>query len=48
MIYVNAHRKIRDNNYEFPADVPLSDEAKNLITALLTPLPCKWTGVAFC
>ncbi|KAF9360628.1 Cell cycle serine/threonine-protein kinase cdc5/MSD2 [Mortierella sp. AD094] len=33
------YKKIRDNNYVFPDDVPISDEAKNLVAALLTPTP---------
>ncbi|KAF9173650.1 Cell cycle serine/threonine-protein kinase cdc5/MSD2 [Mortierella sp. AD010] len=33
------YKKIRDNNYVFPDDVPISDEAKSLVAALLTPTP---------
>ncbi|KAF9111722.1 Cell cycle serine/threonine-protein kinase cdc5/MSD2 [Mortierella sp. AM989] len=33
------YKKIRDNNYVFPDDVPISEEAKSLVAALLTPVP---------
>ncbi|KAK3809723.1 MAG: putative calcium-dependent protein kinase, partial [Linnemannia elongata] len=33
------YKKIRDNIYEFPKDVPISEEAKSLIARLLDPKP---------
>ncbi|KAG0223083.1 Cell cycle serine/threonine-protein kinase cdc5/MSD2 [Mortierella sp. GBA43] len=33
------YKKIRDNDYVFPEDVPISEEAKDLIASLLSPLP---------
>ncbi|GAA6024436.1 hypothetical protein JCM11491_001735 [Sporobolomyces phaffii] len=35
----NIYRKIRDNVYEFPKEVPLSPEAEDLITWILRPVP---------
>ncbi|KAI9235722.1 MAG: kinase-like domain-containing protein, partial [Podila humilis] len=33
------YRKIRNNDYVFPDEYPISDEARNLVSALLTPSP---------
>ncbi|GAA5904293.1 CDC5/polo family serine/threonine-protein kinase [Sporobolomyces salmoneus] len=35
----NIYRKIRDNVYEFPKEIPLSPEAEDLITWILRPIP---------
>ncbi|GAA5884164.1 hypothetical protein JCM16303_005950 [Sporobolomyces ruberrimus] len=35
----NIYRKIRDNVYEFPKEIPLSAEAEDLITWILRPIP---------
>ncbi|KAF9938957.1 Cell cycle serine/threonine-protein kinase cdc5/MSD2 [Mortierella alpina] len=33
------YKKIRDCNYVFPEDIPVSEEARNLVAALLNPRP---------
>lgn len=40
-LHQNNLRKIRDNDYEFPASVQLSPMAKSTITSLLTTKPGK-------
>jgi serine/threonine protein kinase len=35
----NTYRKIKDNSFEFPKQIPLSIEFKNLIKSLLEPNP---------
>ncbi|GAA5940026.1 CDC5/polo family serine/threonine-protein kinase [Sporobolomyces koalae] len=37
----NIYRKIRDNVYEFPKEIPLSAEAEDLITWILRPIPAE-------
>jgi len=39
LLFLLAPRKIRDNDYVFPDDVPISKEAKDLIASLLSPTP---------
>ncbi|KAF8981970.1 Cell cycle serine/threonine-protein kinase cdc5/MSD2 [Entomortierella lignicola] len=39
------YKKIRDNNYVFPDDIPISEEAKSLVAALLTPTPASRPSV---
>ncbi|KAG8747961.1 Cell cycle serine/threonine-protein kinase cdc5/MSD2 [Ceratobasidium sp. 428] len=33
------YKRIRDNKYEFPPERPISPDAQNLISAILTPIP---------
>ncbi|KAJ1310935.1 hypothetical protein OPQ81_009447 [Rhizoctonia solani] len=33
------YKRIRDNKYEFPPERPISPDAQNLISAILTPVP---------
>ncbi|KAG8741040.1 Cell cycle serine/threonine-protein kinase cdc5/MSD2 [Ceratobasidium sp. 414] len=33
------YKRIRDNEYEFPPERPISPDAQNLISAILTPIP---------
>ncbi|KAF8679737.1 Serine threonine-protein kinase [Rhizoctonia solani] len=33
------YKRIRDNQYEFPPERPISPDAQNLISAILTPIP---------
>ncbi|KAF9922348.1 Cell cycle serine/threonine-protein kinase cdc5/MSD2 [Linnemannia zychae] len=40
------YKKIRDNQYEFPKDVPISEEAKGLIARLLDPKPQSRPSIA--
>ncbi|KAG0046849.1 Cell cycle serine/threonine-protein kinase cdc5/MSD2, partial [Linnemannia elongata] len=40
------YKKIRDNIYEFPKDVPISEEAKSLIARLLDPKPKSRPSIA--
>ncbi|KAG0199836.1 Cell cycle serine/threonine-protein kinase cdc5/MSD2, partial [Mortierella sp. NVP41] len=40
------YKKIRDNSYEFPKDVPISEEARSLIAALLDPKPTSRPSIA--
>ncbi|KAF9900558.1 Cell cycle serine/threonine-protein kinase cdc5/MSD2 [Linnemannia zychae] len=40
------YKKIRDNIYEFPKDVPVSEEAKSLIARLLDPKPKSRPSIA--
>lgn len=39
LAYASLSRKIKDNNYEWPADIELSVEAIDLVSAILTTLP---------
>ncbi|KAF9585245.1 Cell cycle serine/threonine-protein kinase cdc5/MSD2, partial [Lunasporangiospora selenospora] len=40
------YKKIRDNNYAFPDEVPLSEEAKSLVRSFLDPTPASRPSVA--
>ncbi|KAG0021749.1 Cell cycle serine/threonine-protein kinase cdc5/MSD2 [Podila clonocystis] len=40
------YRKIRNNDYVFPDEYPISDEARNLVSALLTPSPASRPSVS--
>ncbi|KAF9429367.1 Cell cycle serine/threonine-protein kinase cdc5/MSD2 [Entomortierella beljakovae] len=39
------YKNIRDNNYVFPDDLQISEDAKNLVSALLTPTPASRPSV---
>ncbi|KAG0250280.1 Cell cycle serine/threonine-protein kinase cdc5/MSD2 [Mortierella polycephala] len=39
------YKRIRDNNYVFPDDIPISPDARNLISSLLNPSPASRPSV---